>query len=204
MNTCSPAPAGAAASAKLPRRMGKYRGYTGKDLALTGMIRRAQAVGFTLAEMKQLVAHKARYDGFPLEIANALIQLKQAELCRGTSRPQLHRGALGRVQREGSAVLGVMSWKYHHEFHGSGQRRRFRNVLRNSRRCGGRRAERLLAQAGLSRSRNSQLPDVPAAENLVPLRSGQDSCKYVQGQGGGLQIMSTARILPLPFSLRRC
>lgn len=89
----------------IPGRVGKYRVYTNKDLALIGMIRRAQAVGFTLAEMKQLVAHKARYDSFPLEIANELIQRKRAELCRETSRLARLDESLKALQEELNAAF---------------------------------------------------------------------------------------------------
>ncbi|MEK7736632.1 MAG: MerR family transcriptional regulator [Pseudomonadota bacterium] len=70
----------------VPGRVGKYRVYAEKDLALIGMIRRAQSVGFTLAEMKQLVAHKARYGSFPLEMADEMIQRKREYLRREASR----------------------------------------------------------------------------------------------------------------------
>jgi DNA-binding transcriptional MerR regulator len=64
----------------IPGRRGKYRVYTEKDVMLILLIRRAQAVGFTLNELKQLVAHKARYNKFPLDMANDLIEQKRDAL----------------------------------------------------------------------------------------------------------------------------
>ncbi len=64
----------------IPLREGKYRVYSDKDVALVHMIRRAQAVGFNLAELKELVALKARDNRFPIEIANELIATKREKL----------------------------------------------------------------------------------------------------------------------------
>ena len=44
------------------------------------MIRRAQAVGFNLAELKELVALKAKSNRFPIEMANDLIARKRETL----------------------------------------------------------------------------------------------------------------------------
>ncbi|HZW25344.1 MAG TPA: MerR family transcriptional regulator [Gallionella sp.] len=62
-----------------PARKGKYRVYTTKDVALIQMIRRAQTVGFNLAELKNLVALKAKNNQFPLAVANELIAKKREE-----------------------------------------------------------------------------------------------------------------------------
>lgn len=64
----------------VPSRQGKYRVYTDKDVALVHMIRRAQAVGFSLTEMKELVALKAATDQFPIATANDLIAQKREKL----------------------------------------------------------------------------------------------------------------------------
>ena len=63
-----------------PSRQGKYRVYSDKDVVLIHMIRRAQAVGFNLAELKELVALKAKSNRFPIEIANELIARKREKL----------------------------------------------------------------------------------------------------------------------------
>lgn len=60
-----------------PERKGKYRVYSDKDVVLIGMIRRAQTVGFSLAELKEIVAAKAKSNRFPIEMANELITRKR-------------------------------------------------------------------------------------------------------------------------------
>jgi DNA-binding transcriptional MerR regulator len=64
----------------VPVRQGKYRVYSGKDVALVHMIRRAQAVGFNLAELKELVELKVNTDQFPIALANQLIASKLEKL----------------------------------------------------------------------------------------------------------------------------
>ena len=60
-----------------PIRQGTYRVYSHKDVVLVHMIRRGQAVGFSLDEMKALIHAKARTNDFPLDIANDLIAQKR-------------------------------------------------------------------------------------------------------------------------------
>lgn len=64
----------------VPRRQGAYRVYADKDVVLVRMIRRAQSVGFNLAELKELVALKARNNRFPIEVAKQLISSKREKL----------------------------------------------------------------------------------------------------------------------------
>lgn len=64
----------------VPCRKGKYRVYTDKDVVLINMIRRAQTLGFNLAELKELAALKAKSNRFPIEIANGLIARKREKL----------------------------------------------------------------------------------------------------------------------------
>lgn len=64
----------------VPNRKGKYRVYSDKDVVLINMIRRAQTVGFNLAELKELVALKAKSNKFPIEMANELIARKREKL----------------------------------------------------------------------------------------------------------------------------
>lgn len=89
----------------VPGRVGKYRVYTEHDLTLIRMIRRAQAVGFKLAELEQLVAHKTKYRGFPLDIANDLIQRKRAELQQETRRLARQDKSLKALQEELNATF---------------------------------------------------------------------------------------------------
>lgn len=63
-----------------PQRLGSYRLYTAHHLKLVQMIRQAQAVGFKLAEMSELLAAKQHQAPFPLALANQGIEAKRVEL----------------------------------------------------------------------------------------------------------------------------
>lgn len=69
----------------VPDRKGKYRVYSDNDVVLINLIRRAQTVGFSLAELKELVALKAKNNKFPIEIANELIAKKREKLRKDMS-----------------------------------------------------------------------------------------------------------------------
>ncbi len=63
-----------------PKRQGRYRVYSDKDVSLVHLIRRAQAVGFSLAELKDLVENKAKTGRLSIEIANNMIAKKREQL----------------------------------------------------------------------------------------------------------------------------
>ena len=63
-----------------PNRLGRYRVYSDKDVSLVHMIRRAQAVGFSLTELKDLVEVKAKTGQLSIEIANNMIAKKREKL----------------------------------------------------------------------------------------------------------------------------
>lgn len=63
-----------------PDRKGQYRVYSERYVILVKMIRRAQAVGFSLAELKEIIALKAGSNRFPIEMANELIAMKREKL----------------------------------------------------------------------------------------------------------------------------
>jgi len=63
-----------------PDRKGTYRVYSDKHVVLIKMIRRAQTVGFSLTELKEIVAAKAKSNRFPIEMANELIARKRETL----------------------------------------------------------------------------------------------------------------------------
>ncbi|NMX34055.1 MerR family transcriptional regulator [Pseudomonas sp. WS 5413] len=63
-----------------PQRRGSYRLYIAHHLRLVQMIRRAQAVGFKLAELSELLAAKQHQAPFPLALANQGIEVKRLEL----------------------------------------------------------------------------------------------------------------------------
>ena len=83
-----------------PQRVGKYRVYTEQDVHLIGMIRRAQAVGFALAELRGIVATKAKHGSFPLAIANELINQKRLALREEINRIVLQDDALKALLEE--------------------------------------------------------------------------------------------------------
>lgn len=64
----------------VPNRQGQYRVYSFKDVSMVHMIRRAQAVGFSLAELKPLVELKAKTNQLSIEEANHLIARKRGKL----------------------------------------------------------------------------------------------------------------------------
>lgn len=63
-----------------PKRLGKYRIYSDLDIRLVKMIRQAQAVGFSLAEIQELAHIKAQQQRFPLNIAKQLMAEKWQKL----------------------------------------------------------------------------------------------------------------------------
>lgn len=63
-----------------PQRRGKYRIYSERDIFLIHMIKQAQSVGFSLNELKALVAAKVKSNHFPLQLANDLFDQKRAAL----------------------------------------------------------------------------------------------------------------------------
>ena len=84
----------------LPQRRGNYRVYQPLDVHLVSMIRRAQAVGFSLAELKGLAAGKAATGQFPLTVARELIRQKQQQFDQELQRLQALQQALAELDAE--------------------------------------------------------------------------------------------------------
>jgi DNA-binding transcriptional MerR regulator len=63
-----------------PPRQGRYRVYTPHHVYIVRLIRVAQSVGFKLAEMGEVLAEKQLKQRFPLELANAGIELKRLQV----------------------------------------------------------------------------------------------------------------------------
>lgn len=61
-------------------RSGKYRIYNEHHIVIISMIKRAQALGFSLAEIAPLILAKHAENRFPLEIANAAIEEKRDQI----------------------------------------------------------------------------------------------------------------------------
>jgi len=90
----------------IPSRKGNYRVYSEKDVTLILLIRHAQAFGFTLKELKQLVAHKAKYNMFPLNMAYDLIEQKHDELRKEIKRLTEQDEGLKTLREELSSFFG--------------------------------------------------------------------------------------------------
>ncbi|PCK04350.1 MAG: MerR family transcriptional regulator [Alteromonadaceae bacterium] len=61
-------------------RSGKYRTYNEHHVVIISMIKKAQALGFKLADVAPLVLAKHVENRFPIEIANAAIEEKRAKI----------------------------------------------------------------------------------------------------------------------------
>lgn len=83
-----------------PMRRGQYRVYGDQDVVLVRMIRRAQEVGFKLAELKELVALKASENRFPIEKANSSIAMKRERLKKEMESLRLMEKRLLELQNE--------------------------------------------------------------------------------------------------------
>ncbi|MGJ8673120.1 MerR family transcriptional regulator [Rubritalea sp.] len=63
-----------------PDRKGSYRIYTEHDVIVISMICRAKALGFSLSEIKEIVAKKAEEKKLPLDLVYLLIDKKISAL----------------------------------------------------------------------------------------------------------------------------
>jgi MerR family copper efflux transcriptional regulator len=61
-------------------RLGSYRIYNEHHIVIIDMIKRAQALGFKLADIAPLVVTKHQGNRFPLEIAHQAIEKKRADI----------------------------------------------------------------------------------------------------------------------------
>lgn len=63
-----------------PARRGTYRIYTGRDVFLVHVIKHAQSYGFSLSDLRELVAAIGRQKSFPLKQGLAMVARKRAAL----------------------------------------------------------------------------------------------------------------------------
>lgn len=68
-----------------PARRGSYRVYTGRYVFLVHVIKHTQSYGFSLAEVRELVATIGSKKNFPLQQAIAMVERKRAALRRQTA-----------------------------------------------------------------------------------------------------------------------
>jgi len=83
-----------------PMRKGQYRVYDERDVNVVRMIRRAQEVGFKLAELKRIVEIKVAENRCPIELANRMIALKQQMLKKEMEHLRLMEQRLLELQEE--------------------------------------------------------------------------------------------------------
>lgn len=63
-----------------PKRSGTYRTYSEHDVMVISMIRRAQTLGFSLNELKEIVSKKITDQKLPIPLVSAQIDNKVIEL----------------------------------------------------------------------------------------------------------------------------
>lgn len=90
----------------VPQRRGSYRIYSDTEVKAIALIRQAQEVGFTLAELKELVNTKMRDNRFPLEMANKLIEMKRRQLDEAMATLRKNQRRLDALQKEVSRRYG--------------------------------------------------------------------------------------------------
>ncbi len=82
------------------KRKGNYRIYDDFDVQAVKMIRLAQSVGFSLAELQELSKLKYEQQRFPLETAKALIADKQQQILQQQRRLQSMQESLYQLEYE--------------------------------------------------------------------------------------------------------
>ena len=92
-----------------PQRVGSYRLYSAHHVKLVQMIRQAQAVGFKLGEMRELLAAKQHQAPFPLVLANQGIEAKRVELHTQIRALQNRQEQLTRLQQQLNEQFGPTS-----------------------------------------------------------------------------------------------
>ena len=81
-------------------RRGSYRLYNGHHVTIIDMIKRAQALGFKLAEIAPMVRLKHQENKFPLALANLAIDEKRAELQRQIDQAKQAHLELGQLKSQ--------------------------------------------------------------------------------------------------------
>lgn len=90
----------------VPRRRGNYRIYSERDVFLVHMIKHTQSFGFSLAELRELVAAKVKKNRFPLKLANALLDRKRAALREGIAAIRRLDQRLLALKRDMNRIFG--------------------------------------------------------------------------------------------------
>jgi DNA-binding transcriptional MerR regulator len=83
-----------------PERKGKYRVYSEQDIFLIHLIKQGQTIGFTLNELKGLLAEQVNTKRFPLKIANQLMEEKRLEIYSKINKLQYLENELDKMKIE--------------------------------------------------------------------------------------------------------
>lgn len=81
-------------------RSGKYRTYNEHHIVIIAMIKRAQTLGFKLADIAPLVLAKHAENRFPLNIANTAIDEKSAQIKREIKKAKEIDRGLASLKKE--------------------------------------------------------------------------------------------------------
>ena len=81
-------------------RQGRYRVYKDVDADLICMIKRAQTLGFSLKEIKDVTSTRAKTNQLPVEMILALIESKRSELHNTITNAQIKDRQLAELQEE--------------------------------------------------------------------------------------------------------
>jgi MerR family copper efflux transcriptional regulator len=81
-------------------RQGRYRIYKDVDADLICMIKRAQTLGFSLKEIKDVTSTRAKTNQLPVEMVLALIESKRSELRNTITNAQMKDRQLAQLQAE--------------------------------------------------------------------------------------------------------
>lgn len=84
----------------IPQRKGTYRSYVANDIVVIKMIRRAQTLGFSLNELKEIVASKTSKGEFPISLACDLIDKKILDLKQEMEKIRLKEENLQKLKGE--------------------------------------------------------------------------------------------------------
>ncbi len=88
------------------QRKGRYRVYAEIDADLICMIKRAQSLGFSLKEIRDVVSKRAQTRQLPVEMVLELIEAKRKELRDVISNAQLQDRLLAELKAD---LLGMPS-----------------------------------------------------------------------------------------------
>ena len=82
-----------------PQRRGAYRIYNGRDVFIVHVIKHTQSYGFTLAELRELIAAISKQDNFPIQVALDAVERKRVAVRPRTKSSRRTSASIGRSAR---------------------------------------------------------------------------------------------------------